>query len=414
MADMEGNDVPPPRSYTRPEFVPKQPPRRRQRGALPRLDEQQHGLIAKHAPTLQVRVSTSTPTTPSQQECVPEDQRLLLPPHQPLAAPMHPTEETSMQSGLLPQPRGHKAKRQNTTRDFAQGAVNFSRSWHRGSTQEKPNQGGALMPADGHTYPQPRGAIQGQVPLTVPPLIQGVSNAPPLSARSARSLYPFLETKASFEGMWHQLEAAIQCREGMLMNMMAEMEKCVSRVKTAKVNAVKEKEEAEARKAAAMQNLEIINKETGTIKRVRESLEQISTDLSVQVAELNLLLQQAQERQRVLELLENLKEHYDASEIETRNHMDKSLQKCEAQLAMMEKELECSKKTSALLEKSALTKIGNLEEIETGCLLSKLHHRKTDVNLAPSKMKAVERPPGLNEREWFGQTVLTLPKLEPV
>ncbi|MCO5591746.1 hypothetical protein L7F22_045738 [Adiantum nelumboides] len=275
---MEGNDIPLHNAFrgnTRPEFVPKQPPRRRQRGALPRLDEQQHGFFANNAPTPQVRVSTSTSTIASQQQWSPEDQRnAFLPPRQqPLAPPMHSIEETAKQSGLFPKPRDPMGKRQNTAhrpRDFARGSVSFSRSWHRASTQEQPNQRGALMPTDGHTHwPQQRGAIPPQdqsvqappFPFAVPPLSQGSPNAPPLSGQNARTLYPLLETKALFEGMWHQLEVAIQCREGMLVNMKAEMANCLSLAKSAKVDALKEKEEAEARKAAASDNLESINKQ---------------------------------------------------------------------------------------------------------------------------------------------------------
>eukprot|EP00250_Pteridium_aquilinum_P019776 c24565_g1_i1 orf=176-1663(+) len=455
------------RRGARPIFLPKQPPRPRQRGALPRFmseaDEeafltQQRGVsmpyMDQQIPASQSRgiprPLTEEATLSLHQLCSsmasfekqtrhahlpPMEEQTNMPFMQQQTDVSTPFMEESWQGHFLAQKRKNRTPWQ---RDGLPSAAKFSRSWHRVGTQEQSHQGGTMPLAQEQSYrPRQRGAIRPpfqeqafQAPnssFTNTPSSLTTSLAPHPVAQEPRVLQPFLETKSLFSEMWCQLEAAIENRERMLMDMKAEMEKSLSQVKTSQVDALKEKEEVEARKAGALESTENISRQTGKLQSVRESLEQISTDLSVQVAELNRSRQQVEEQQRVLRVLESLKNHYDNSENEDNNFLDKNLQECEVKLATMERELEGSKQTSELLEKAALKRIGDLEEIEAGCVLPVSLVKEASSNLSFvqsqlqintdttenfSKTRIDARPFGLNGEPSGHAPALKRPKLE--
>ncbi|KAH7292644.1 hypothetical protein KP509_29G078800 [Ceratopteris richardii] len=394
-----------------PRFVPKHPPRRRQKAVLPRLGDHEQ----RHPPH-EARPSVN----PGAGYALPYDSEIIMRNRMQATYPKMETQEFAPQEYPV-EPRGSYSKKQkhrHSEGNFISGATHFSSSWNRFPEEIQYQQRGFMPPSTAFVdYPRNGGYIfpfQHQKDRTTcAPPNNGVSHPAELLSHPAstfpkdfKALYPLLETKASFEKMWHELDAAIQRREGMFANLKADMERASSLVKNAKADAVNERKAATARNAEAINNLDHITKQTGKIKSIREVLEQISTDLSVQVAELNLMLQQVQQQQRVVEVLESLGTHKDDSRNDKAKFIDESLQDCELKLTFMEKELDGSKRTSELLEESALKNMNYLEEIEANCKSNRLISREVQTVRGAGEMS------GGSKIE--SKADLKVPKLEPV
>lgn len=507
----DGSTPRPPQRSARPIFKPKQPPRSRQRGALPPLPlqteeqppaPQQRGYsmpsLEQQSPpgpqcsslmpsmeerALPLRQRDSLLPSMEQQtlllrqrgslmpsvgeQTLPLRQRGSLMPSMeeqtpvpwPRGSTMPPMEEqtlapwqrgVSMQQVLAPRQRGALmpsmeeqnpapqqrgslmpsmeeqpllVPRQRGLLHTPEKVQGFSKSWHRGGVQEQPRQRGTITPAqEQHYRPRQRGAISPSVQEQARDLQQGggprcSAADTPFSSHSQGPtqrqsevqrhtvLKPFLETKIMFLEMAIKLEAAMQSHESMFFEKKKELEKSFSDVKAAKAAALKEREEVEASKAGAMEGLEAINRQVGEVKSVREGLEHINTDLSVQLAELNRLQQQLEEQQRILEVLASLKAHHHEAPGSGENEfMDKNLQECEVRLATLETELASSRLASEQLEQTALKRITDLNEVQVSAMVllsdcrnlsslqSKLQQANTDRSEMFNKTTRETRP----------------------
>lgn len=177
------------------------------------------------------------------------------------------------------------------------------------------------------------------------------------------------EIKVTFAENWLRLEDTLQSHESILDQMKAEMDKSFLELKAAKEAALKEKEELEASRDQTMEALDLVKQEAGKARNVREDLEHISTDLSVQLAELNHMQKQVHEQQATLEELISMKVHNKAQDRRDNVRIEaesiaKDLQKCEAKLPALEAELARNRLATEKLAQAVLRHTADLGAVQ--------------------------------------------------